>query len=195
MRSLAGEPEDEPVEVNIQEILDSLYKYLQDSESISDWALEREVEISRLEEENQQLRSMLGITPELLSEKGIVVDEHQHPLATFSGTITGAGSAGARRPSTSNLISSYGSGTWREGYMVGGAGENGQQSSSLRSNPFSQTNPFAPQPAAPGLPPGGGAALTRMMEPPSSIGAGRGAPRKPFGTQNETWGATLDLTR
>lgn len=39
-----------------------------------DWALEREAEISRLQQENEELRKMLGIDPSSLQEKGIVLD-------------------------------------------------------------------------------------------------------------------------
>ncbi|KAI6114930.1 hypothetical protein EV401DRAFT_1978890 [Pisolithus croceorrhizus] len=39
-----------------------------------DWALERETEISRLQQENEELRKMLGIDPSSLQEKGIVLD-------------------------------------------------------------------------------------------------------------------------
>ncbi|KIO06868.1 hypothetical protein M404DRAFT_24036 [Pisolithus tinctorius Marx 270] len=39
-----------------------------------DWALERETEISRLRQENEELRKMLGIDPNSLQEKGIMLD-------------------------------------------------------------------------------------------------------------------------
>ncbi|KAG0707538.1 hypothetical protein DFH29DRAFT_979845 [Suillus ampliporus] len=74
-RSMSGEePEisddsgrDSPID--IPALLQTL-DYQADSEIRDDWALEREIEISRLEKENEELRKMLGIDCASLGEKG-----------------------------------------------------------------------------------------------------------------------------
>ncbi|KAG5652924.1 hypothetical protein H0H81_003067 [Sphagnurus paluster] len=44
------------------------------TEGRDDWALERECEIARLEQENEELRKMLGIDPETIAASGVTLD-------------------------------------------------------------------------------------------------------------------------
>ncbi|KAG6845165.1 hypothetical protein H0H87_012961 [Tephrocybe sp. NHM501043] len=53
----------------------------------NDWALERESEITRLEAENHLLRKMLGIDPDSMSSKGIVLDPIRDDPARFAKVV------------------------------------------------------------------------------------------------------------
>ncbi|KAG6854142.1 hypothetical protein C0991_010053 [Blastosporella zonata] len=108
MRSLAGEPPDpkdplydehdmdlypespaegdEPVSLSeLEALLNALN--VEGEEERPDWALERETEISRLEEENKLLRRMLGIDEESMAEKGVVLDPVRDDPSRFAKLV------------------------------------------------------------------------------------------------------------
>ncbi|KAG1754806.1 uncharacterized protein EDB91DRAFT_1095669 [Suillus paluster] len=102
-RSMSGEePEltDDGSPIDIPALLQSLDQQA-DSEIRDDWALEREIEISRLEKENEELRKMLGIDSASLSEKGITLDIEREEGGRISTSI----SAAARKRSGSSSSS------------------------------------------------------------------------------------------
>ncbi|KAF7303047.1 hypothetical protein MKEN_01268100 [Mycena kentingensis (nom. inval.)] len=86
LRAMAGEEPDPELEYEAAE------SYLDPAELLallegldisdpdrSDWAVEREAEITRLEEENAELRRMLGIDPESMEANGITLDLDREP--------------------------------------------------------------------------------------------------------------------
>ncbi|OJA08107.1 MADS box transcription factor [Rhizopogon vesiculosus] len=105
-RSMSGEEsevnddrgEDSPVDVHA--LIQTLDQQA-DSEMRDDWALEREVEISRLEKENEELRKMLGIDSASLSEKGITIEPEES--ARYSRSLT----VGSRKRSGSSSSGSH----------------------------------------------------------------------------------------
>lgn len=107
-RSMSGEePElnddgtpDSPIDITA--LLQTLDQQAE-SEIRDDWALEREIEISRLEKENEELRKMLGIDSASLSEKGITLDLEREESSRISTSLSvasrmrsGSSSSGSR---------------------------------------------------------------------------------------------------
>ncbi|KAJ8472483.1 hypothetical protein ONZ45_g16633 [Pleurotus djamor] len=116
LRSMSGEPPDsdsliedpdydgdvEPV--NLEE-LQQLVDRLTEREDGGDWAIEREIEIDRLEKENHQLRQMLGIDDDTLAANGVTVDKEQlelmkrHPMfVRRTSASPGDGDVNGRAP-------------------------------------------------------------------------------------------------
>nr|GAT59813.1 predicted protein [Mycena chlorophos] len=88
LRAMAGEDPDPDLEYEAGEYIDptdllSLVDALDgtetEEEGRADWAVEREAEIARLEEENAALRRMLGIDPETLERHGVTLDLDREP--------------------------------------------------------------------------------------------------------------------
>lgn len=89
LRNMAGEPDDQDlpsnsqpedaesentnIEPDFKALIQALNLDVLDERD--DWALERECEIARLEEENEELRRQLGIDESSLEENGIKVDK------------------------------------------------------------------------------------------------------------------------
>ena len=128
-----------------------------------DWALEREVEISRLEKENEELRRMLGIDPHSMEAKGVILDQAE--VARIGSPRLGK----MRRRSGSNsgsFGSNSGSNESVAGIMnsatgVAGDGVYGQRSPTASAFTNAQEQQQQVQQQTNG---GGGAPLQRAME-------------------------------
>lgn len=106
LHSMAGEDpssahrEGEPI--NVEEGEQLLDRLLDNRE---DWAMEREAEITRLEQENEELRKLLGIDKESAKEKGWLEDEARELLFSRYVPIDSSRSSsptqGSSRPSPS----------------------------------------------------------------------------------------------
>ncbi|KAH8835053.1 hypothetical protein DL96DRAFT_1572676 [Flagelloscypha sp. PMI_526] len=83
-------------------LLDELEKHGYGEGPREEWAVEREKEISRLEEENAQLRKMLGIDEESMREKGLDVDPSRMQVGTSQRLLNGSIGGLITRHSTPN---------------------------------------------------------------------------------------------
>ncbi|KAJ6520239.1 hypothetical protein C8R45DRAFT_54025 [Mycena sanguinolenta] len=145
-----------------------------------DWAFERECEISRLEQENAELRRLLGIDPETLAASGVTLDLDREP-GRYASILS------ARRRSGS-------------GHMQQGSGEGPRVSywDTVGGNGNAQAQPFqqpqqqlagAPLARAMDLQPG--MRMGQATRRPGMFGAGRGmipgglGPAPP--TQSSLW--------
>lgn len=94
----------QPVSVDLDELvtlIDDLETHGYDGDSRQDWSVEREQEISRLEQENFELRKMLGIDEESMNSKGLVVDPSRLQVAS-SSRLSGSDGGLITRHSTPN---------------------------------------------------------------------------------------------
>lgn len=97
---MSAHKDGEPINLNEgEQLLDRLL------DNREDWAMEREAEIARLEQENEELRRLLGIDRASAEEKGWLADEARE--LTFSRHIpldssrSSSPTQGASRPSPS----------------------------------------------------------------------------------------------
>ena len=175
VRSMAGEEQqqllqlsDVPfdnslLEFNFEEIIQKLEDegtavYIGE-DAQEDWALEREVEISRLEKENEELRRMLGIDPRSMEEKGVILDQAE--VARIGSPRLGQ----MRRRSGSNsgsFGSNSGSSESVAGMSVAGDGIYGQRSPTASA--FTNMGAQEQQPQVQQQMNGSGAPLQRAME-------------------------------
>ncbi|KAF7307316.1 hypothetical protein MIND_00525600 [Mycena indigotica] len=81
LQVMAGEDPDPELEYEAGEYIDpnELLSLVDALDNPEDWAVEREAEISRLEQENAALRRMLGIDPETLEANGVSVEVDREP--------------------------------------------------------------------------------------------------------------------
>ncbi|KAJ7897298.1 hypothetical protein B0H14DRAFT_400135 [Mycena olivaceomarginata] len=138
------------------------------TEGREDWALERECEITRLEQENAELRRLLGIDAESLAASGVHLDLEREP-GRFASILARrrSGSGHAQQGSGDGPRVSY----WD---TVGGNGNGQQQQQQQQQQQFQQqlAGAGAPLQRAMDLQPGmrAGQATRR----PGMFGAGRG---------------------
>lgn len=152
----------------IQKLEDESTAAYTGDDSREDWAVEREVEISRLEQENEELRRMLGIDPSSMEEKGVTLDQAE--VARF-----GSPRLGQMRRRSGSTSASFGSSSGSDGSGIGmmnsvtgmgmsvaGEGVYGQRSAaSAFMNMGAQEQQQQVQQQING---GGGAPLQRAME-------------------------------
>ncbi|KAG6874547.1 hypothetical protein C0992_007562 [Termitomyces sp. T32_za158] len=86
LRSMAGEPQDDDAHTTAADLLHALDTLDPDAPP-TDWALDRESEITRLEHENAQLRRLLAIDETSLAESGITLDPIRDDPARFARLV------------------------------------------------------------------------------------------------------------
>ncbi|KAJ7070632.1 hypothetical protein C8F01DRAFT_941800, partial [Mycena amicta] len=143
LRAMAGEDPDPELEYEAAENLEyidpnellSLIDTL-DTSGRADWAVEREAEISRLEDENAALRRMLGIDPETLEASGVSLDLDREP-GRYAMILSSR-----RRSGSGHMHQGSGDGP-RMSYWDTGAGMQGQQQ---QQQPYPQQQQQQQQP-------------------------------------------------
>lgn len=103
IRSISGEqPPPSPENYEPPTPEDALLSYITDF----DWATERETEISRLEQENEHLRQMLGIDEASAERNGLLADEERERERFFPSSSSSLSSLSSSRSSNSGSFKS-----------------------------------------------------------------------------------------
>ncbi|KAI6047982.1 hypothetical protein EDC04DRAFT_2620827 [Pisolithus marmoratus] len=176
-----------------------------------DWALERETEISRLQQENEELRKMLGIDPSSLQEKGIVLDMEREggEIGRYYAALRSdvprrrnesMSPGGSRFSAWGFEESSRETAPW-QGWDINTTGPQQQQQSHSQSPQQHQAGNTPPLQLQPGIrmqPPRRPPmfARTAAPAPPVSVGPNRNIP--PSQWSQQAWsqaGSALDLSR
>ena len=219
-RTLIGEdPEAGNAEpLDLHELIQALSDEASSPGTPEDWEAERECEIARLQQENEELRKMLEIDAASIEEKGIVLDMDREGYGTGRGATLHSEAARRRSESTSSAgsrFSAWGldnespheSTQWSGGWDTSVPPQQQQQQQ--------QQHPQLPQQH----PAGNGQAFQRALDlpgamrlqqprrpplfargagpaPPVSVGPSRSIP--PSQWSQQAWshaGSTLDLSR
>ncbi|KAJ7116800.1 hypothetical protein C8R43DRAFT_1038122 [Mycena crocata] len=132
------------------------------TEGREDWAFERECEIARLEEENTELRRLLGIDPESLAAHGVTLDHDREP-GRFAAILSAR-----RRSGSGHMHQGSGDGPRMSYWENNGGNGNGQQQQYQQQ----QQQQGAPLQRAMDLQPG--MRMAQGSRRPGMFGAGRG---------------------
>ena len=149
-----------------------------------EWSLERECEISRLEKENQDLRSLLGIDPTSITASGITIDPGRVSALSSSPSVRKR-TLSTSGPSSFDRSGDGGLGSRMQQFMIGGSSD----AIGIRNNNGSPQQQGAPLQRAVDLHGGPGlrvqgrkSGMFGVVAPRTSLtlGRGGGAPASPL---------------